>query len=46
MYEEFNKFMKNTKTVIYNIFTSESLTTEHKIVICLLMKYITKNEKQ
>jgi len=38
--------MKNTKTVICNISTSDLLTIRHKIVICLSVKYITKSEEQ
>jgi len=46
MCEKFDKLMKNTRTVIHNTSATDHLTIEHKIVICLLVKYITKNEEQ
>jgi len=44
MYEEFDRIMKNIRITICYI--SASLITEHKIVIYLFKKYITKSEKQ
>ncbi len=46
MCKKFNRLMKNTKTVIYNISASKSLTIKHKIVICLFVRYIIKSEEQ
>jgi len=46
MCEEFNKLMKNTRTVIHNTSATNHLMIEHKIVICLSVRYIIKSEKQ
>ena len=46
MYEKFDKFIKNTKTVIYDTSALGLLMIEHKIVICLFKKYIIKSKKQ
>jgi len=45
MCEEFNKLIKNAKITIYNISASSS-SVEHKIIIHLSEKFITKNEEQ
>jgi len=45
VYKEFNKFMKKTKITVHRISASSSLV-EHKIIIHLFEKFITKNEKQ
>ncbi len=46
MCEKFNRFIKNTRTVICNTSATNHLTIEHKIVICLFVRYIIKSEKQ
>jgi len=46
MCEKFDRLMKNTKTVICDTSATDHLMIEHKIVIHLSVKYITKNEKQ
>jgi len=43
--KEFNELMKKTKIMICDT-SALSLLVRHKIVICLLKKYITKSEKQ
>jgi len=45
MYKEFNKFMKKTRITIHEISALSSLV-RHKIIICLLRKFIIKSEKQ
>jgi len=43
--EKFNKLMKKIRIIIHEISASSSLV-RHKIVICLLRKFITKSEEQ
>jgi len=43
--KEFDKLMKKTRIIIHEISASSSLI-EHKIIIYLLEKFITKSEKQ
>jgi len=45
VYKKFNKLIKKIKTVNYSA-SALNLLVKHKIVICLLREYITKNEKQ
>jgi len=45
MCEKFDKFMKNTRTVIHNTSATDHLTIKHKIVIHLSVKYTIKSEK-
>ncbi len=42
--EKFNKLIKKTKIIIHEISASSSLV-EHKIIIYLFEKFITKDEK-
>ena len=44
--EEFDKLMKNTRTVICDASVSDYLTIENEIVICLFEKHITENNEQ
>jgi len=44
--KEFDKLIKDTRTVICSTSATDYLTIEQKIVICLSVRYITKNEKQ
>jgi len=46
MCEKFDRLMKNTRTVICDTSATDHLTIEHKIVICLSVRYIIKNEEQ
>jgi len=45
MCKEFDKLMKKIRITVYEISASNSLV-EHKIIIHLFEKFITKNEKQ
>jgi len=44
MNEEFNRLMKKTRIIIYEI-SASSLLVRHKIVIHLFEKFIIKSEK-
>jgi len=46
MCKEFNKFIKNIKTIICDTSALSLLIAEHKIVIYLFKKYITKSAEQ
>jgi len=45
IYKKFNEFIKETKTAVCDTSALSSLIMKHRIVICLLRKYITKNKK-
>ena len=44
--KKFDRLIKNTRTAICDTSATDHLMIEHKIVICLSVKYITKNEEQ
>jgi len=46
MCKEFDRLMKNTKIVICDTSATNHLMIKYKIVICLFVEYIIKNEEQ
>jgi len=44
--KEFDRLMKNARTVIHNTSATDHLTIEHKIVIHLSVRYTIKGEEQ
>jgi len=45
MCEKFDRLMKNARTTICDTSATDHLTIRNKIVICLSVRYITKNEE-